>query len=327
MEHYLSSLRCEGISVLVRLDLDLTESKGKFDTTRLEDGLATLRYLIDHGTKKITIIAHRGRPEGKKVAKLSLKPIEKILLAQLKAPKTVEVKVLENLRYDAREEAGSMGFARELAKGHQVFVNDAFASSHREHTSITYLPKVLPSYFGLQFEKELKGLEPALTKQKRPLLLMLGGAKLETKLPIINAMTERADIILVGGKLAVELEQHPIASRRLIVGKLTPDGFDLAKPTIEQFARFISMANTIVWNGPMGKYEDVKHRNGTRAIARLISAGRAYTIVGGGDTEAALTAMKLEKGIKFISSGGGAMLDYIAFGTLPGIEAIKNQQA
>lgn len=327
MEHYLSSLHCDGLSVLVRLDLDLTETKGKFDTTRLEDGLATLRYLIDHGAKKITVIAHRGRPEGKKVAKLSLKPIEKLLLAQLKAPKTVEVKVLENLRYDAREEAGSMGFARELAKGHQAFVNDAFASSHRDHTSITHLPKVLPSYFGLQFEKELKGLEPALTKQKRPLLLLLGGAKLETKLPIINAMTERADIICVGGKLAVELEQHPIPSRRLIVGKLTPDGFDLAKPTIEQFARFISMANTIVWNGPMGKYEDAKYRNGTRSIARLVSAGRAYSIVGGGDTEAALTAMKLEKGIKFISSGGGAMLDYVAFGTLPGIDAIKNQQA
>jgi len=323
MEHSLSLLKCEGLSVLVRLDLDLPEVRRKLDTTRLEDGLATLRYLIDRGVKKITIIAHRGRPEGKRVAKLSMKPVEKVLLAQLKVPKTVEVKVLENLRFDAREESGSVAFARELAKGHQAFVNDAFASSHREHTSITCLPKVLPSYFGLQFEKELRGLAPAVVDVKRPLLLVLGGAKLETKLPIINAMTERADIICVGGKLATELTNHPIANRRLIVGKLTSDGKDIAKPTIEQFARFISMAQTIVWNGPMGKFEDAKYRNGTRAIARLLSAGRAYTIVGGGDTEAALTVMKLEKGIKFISSGGGAMLDYIAYGTLPGIEAVK----
>ncbi|HKY74352.1 MAG TPA: phosphoglycerate kinase, partial [Patescibacteria group bacterium] len=262
---------------------------------------------------------------GKKVRALSLKPIEKLILQKLKVPKEIKFQVLENLRYDHREETGSITFARELAKGHDLFVNDAFAASHRDHTSITYLPKVLPSVFGLQFEKELKGLAPVIHQPKRPLLIILGGAKVETKLPLIDALSQKADVIVVGGKLAAELTAHPIENRKLIVGKLTPDGFDMARLTIEQFARFISMAETVVWNGPLGKFEDPKYRNGTRTLARILTHTRAYSVVGGGDTEAALTTMKMGKGIKFISSGGGAMLEYVAHGTLPGIEAIRKQ--
>lgn len=326
MGHFLHSVDIRGKSVLVRLDLDLPLEKGKFDTTRLSDGVQTLQYLIDHDAKKITVIGHRGRPEGKKVSKLSLKPIEKLLVKIVKIPKTVEFRVLENLRYDKREEAGSLPYAKELAKGHDMYVNDAFASSHREHTSITYIPKILPTYFGLQFEKELKGLAPLIANQKRPFIAILGGAKIETKLPIIKALQEKADVILVGGKLAVELIKHPIENRKLIVGVLTKDGKDISKLTVEQFARFISMGQTIMWNGPMGKFEDAASRSGTRAIGNLLAGTKGYTVVGGGDTEAALSLLKVRKGISFISSGGGAMLDYVAYGTLPGIEAIKGEE-
>jgi 3-phosphoglycerate kinase len=322
MDSLLRGLDVTGKSVLVRLDLDLPETKKSFDTTRLEDGLATLRYLVDHKAKLITVIGHRGRPEGKKVSKLSLKPIETLILKSLKAPKEIKIVVKENLRFDSREEKGSVVFARELAKGHDLFVNDAFASSHRNHTSITYIPKLLPSCFGLQFEKELRGLKPVIESPKRPFVMIFGGAKLETKLPMIQQIAEKADIILVGGKLALELEGHPIEHRKLIIGKLNAEGKDISKPTEEQFSRFVAMAETIVWNGPMGKIEDPKQKAGTRAIAHMIAHKRAYTVIGGGDTEAALSSMKVGGSFSFISSGGGAMLEYIAKGTLPGIEAI-----
>lgn len=323
MDHLLRAIDVVGKSVLVRLDLDLPKEKAKFDTTRLEESAATVQYLLDHQVKNITVIGHLGRPEGKKVKALSLKPIEKLLLRMVKIPKGVSVSVRENLRYDKREEAGSMVFARELAKGHDLFVNDSFAASHREHTSITFIPKVLPSVFGLHFEKELRGLEPVVTQPKRPFLLILGGAKLETKLPLIETLSAKADIVLVGGKMAAELTKHPIQNRKLIVAKLTPDGYDIAKSSIDQFARFVAMAQTIVWNGPLGKFEDARYRFGTRAIARMLASRHAYTVAGGGDTEAALSVMKITKGLSYVSSGGGAMLEYIADGTLPGIEAVR----
>jgi phosphoglycerate kinase len=136
-------------------------------------------------------------------------------------------------------------------------------------------------------------------------------------------LSNKVDIVVVGGKLAGELEKHPMQNRKLIVGKLTPDGFDISRNSVDQFSRFVAMAQTIVWNGPMGKFEDPKYRFGTRAVAKLLISRHAYTVVGGGDTEAALSLMKTEKGFSFISSGGGAMLEYIAHGTLPGIEAVK----
>lgn len=323
MDHLLRATDVAGKSVLVRLDLDLSKEKGKFDLTRLEDGLATLRHLLDHNVRQITVISHMGRPEGKKVPSLSLKPIEKIILKKLSIPKTIKFSVLENLRFDKHEEAGSMPFARELAKGHDLFVNDAFASSHREHTSITFIPKILPSVFGIQFEIELRGLDPAMNQPKRPFLVILGGTKLETKLPLIEKLTNKVDIICVGGKLAAELVACPNESRKLIIAKMTDDGFDIDKNSIEQFGRFIAMAQTIVWNGPVGKFENPHHRSGTRAIAKMLASRHAYTIAGGGDTEAALSLMKVEKGLSFISSGGGALLEYVAYGTLPGIEAVK----
>jgi len=324
MSSFLSQAKPANKRFLVRLDLDLPLEKGKFDTTRLEDGVATVQYLLDNGASKITIIGHRGRPGGKKNLKYSMKPIEKLLLKYLKKDQEKKVTVLDNLRFSPGEEKNLEGFAKKLAKGHDFFVNDSFAASHREHASIVGIPKILPSYFGLQFQKEIEGLRPIIEGPKRPYVLILGGAKGETKLPLMEPFKEKADVILVGGKLASQQGENPVTNRKLILAKLEEHGKDISFGAIEQFLRFVAMAKTIVWNGPLGMIEKEEYRTGTRAIAEAISRSPAYTVVGGGDTEAALSLLNISKGINFVSSGGGAMLEYLAYGTLPGIEAVKN---
>lgn len=321
MTRSIQSAPIKGKNVLVRLDLDLPKQGRGFDETRLEDGLATLRYLLKEGAKKITVISHRGRPEGKRVLALSLHKVETLLRKKLSKEENAKIIVLENLRFDPGEEKNAVAFAKKLAKGQDLYINDAFAS-YREHASIVGVPKLLPTYFGIQFLKELEGLEKVVHTPKRPFIVILGGAKLSTKLPLLERLKEKADVLLVGGKLSGELEAHPTDNRKLIVGALTKDGKDITVDTVAQFTRFISMANTVLWNGPLGKYEDKKYRGGTRAIAQFLSRAKAYSVVGGGDTEAALTELGIRKGIGFISSGGGAVLEYVAFGTLPSIEAV-----
>jgi len=323
MQHNLSQANLDNQKVLLRMDLDLPQEHSEFDTTRLEEGVSTLKYLLDQGVRSVTVIGHRGRPEGKKNTRYSLKPIEKLLFSYLNKEQTKKVEVLDNLRFDPGEEKNSESFAKKLAKKHDIFVNDAFASSHREHASIVGIPKILPSFFGLQFQKEIEGLKPIIEAPKRPYVVILGGAKAETKLPLMEKFTEKADVILVGGKLAADLDAKPVSNRRLIVAKLDEDGKDISFAAVEQFLRFVAMAKTVVWNGPLGMIEESAYRKGTQAIAEALSRSPAYTAVGGGDTEAALTLLNINKGINFISSGGGAMLEYLAYGTLPGIEAVR----
>lgn len=322
---YLESSKVEGKRILLRLDLDLPQKGKSFDTTRLEVGLATLKYLLAHKALEVTVIAHRGRPKKQSPA-FSLAPIEKILRKKLTKEENTRVKVEKNLRFDPREEKGSKAFAKELAKGHDIYVLEAFATAHREHTSITFLPELLPTYPGLQFEKELKAFERVVTKPKRPFLVILGGAKLETKMPLIEKFQEKADVVLVGGKLAVEAREQGFKGRKVILAEITEDGKDITQAAAEQFIRFIKAAGTVIWNGPMGLFEDGKHTEGTKQIAQAINMATSYTLTGGGDTEAAQTKFKAEDKVKHISSGGGAMLDYLVKGNLPGIEAIKKSQ-
>lgn len=322
---YLKQAKLEGKRVLVRLDLDLPEVGKSFDTTRLEDGVPTLKYLFSHKVESVTVIAHRGRPNGPS-SRYSLGPIEKLLRAKLTKEENALLTVGKNLRFDPREEKGSLTFARELAKGHDVFVLDAFATAHRQHTSITFVPQILPSYFGLQFEKEITAFAQVLENPKRPFVLLLGGAKLETKMPLIESLSPKADIVLVGGKLALEARAQSLTGRKLILAELTPDGKDITQAAIDQFSRFIKAAGTLVWNGPMGVFEDPKRAHGTKQIALAVNDCSGFTLTGGGDTEAAQTKYKAEDKIKHISSGGGSMLEYLEKGTLPGIEAVVASQ-
>ncbi len=332
---YLSSFDPKDMNVLVRLDLDLPVEKGAFDLTRMEDSFATLSYLWKNHAKHVTVIAHRGH-DVKPTKQFSLEPIAKVLykkLAEQKAflktnEKAIQewLDVLENLRFDPREEKAVMGFAKELAKGQDAFVNDAFATSHRSHTSIVLLPKLLPTVFGFQFEREMTVLKKLTETPKRPFIFVLGGAKLETKLPLLEKISEHVEVILLGGKLAAEAVAQGYKNRKMIIAKLTDDGLDITPASAEQFSRFILEAKTLVWNGPMGKFEDSKHLAGTKYIADTIARAGGYRVIGGGDTEASLEACKI-KPDKFnhVSSGGGALMHYLAYHSLPALEAVQKK--
>lgn len=323
-------------NVLVRLDLDLPLIDGKYDETRLEQGLPTLIYLYKNEAKHVKVIAHLGRPEGKKVRRFSMKPIAELLYTELskdKAFKKMERKELEawlevgeNLRFDPREEKGSDKFAKELAKGYDLYVFDAFAVSHRKHTSVSNLPSYIPTCSGIQCYRELTTLKKLLRGAKRPFVFILGGGKPETKMQLIEPISQKVSVVMTGGKIAKEMNYESNKNRKLIIGELREDGLDLSQEAMEQFERFIVQAETIVWNGPMGKYEDENARQGTKMIAEAIARTRAFKIIGGGDTEAAVTILKLDqrKSFSHVSTGGGAMLEYLAYGNLPILDALKN---
>jgi len=333
MIKYLTNYNPENKRVLLRLDLDLPENNGAFDTTRMEDSYETLRYLWREKAQHVTVIAHRGH-EPKPTKAFSLAPIADLLYEGLltqtgfKKAKREQLEewmdVLENLRFDPREEANNPAFAAELAQNQDVFVNDAFATAHREHASIVGLPKLLPTVFGFQFETEMAALKKVTETPKRPFVFVLGGAKLETKMPLIEKMADLVDVILLGGKLAVEARAQNYKQRRMIVAELTEDNLDISVKAAEQFERFITDAKTIVWNGPMGKFEDPAHMAGTSYVANAIARTSAFKVLGGGDTEAAVTMLKINEGKAFshISAGGGAMLYYLAYRRLPALDAV-----
>lgn len=335
------------LSVLVRLDLDLPRNAdGLFDTTRMEDGFDTLIDLWQRKAKDVTVIAHRGH-EPEKSVDFSLEPIAELLYRGLLKQPTMSnfeegelrswLTIKENLRFDSREEEGSLVFARELAAGHDLFVNDAFATSHRKHTSIVTLPQVLPTVFGFQFEREMRAFRRILNDPARPFVFILGGAKLETKLPLLEKMADLVDVILVGGKLAVEANQSQLnysdaLKQKMVIAGITEDTFDISEAAAQDFAARISQAQTIVWNGPMGKFEDGEHIEGTKTVAGAVIGATqtgAFSLIGGGDTESALTVLDLEEPGNFshISSGGGAMMHYLAHRSLPAIEAADEAEA
>lgn len=325
-------------NVLVRLDLDLPEVDGKFDTTRLESSLPTLVYLYKNGAKHVKVIAHRGRPDGKVVRKLSMKPIAELVYEAMlkeKGFKKVERKELEkwleigeNLRFDPHEEKPNAKFAKELAKGFDLYVFEAFAVSHRDHTSVTRVPEYLPTVTGIQCYKELTTLKKLLKKPARPFIFILGGGKPETKIPYLDLIGEKVSVMMVGGKLAQEMNYDTHKHPKLIIGELREDGLDLTDEAIEQFERFIVQGETIVWNGPMGKYEDPSARKGTAKIAEFIARTKAFKVIGGGDTEAAVSMLGIDqnKAFSHVSTGGGAMLEYLAKGTLDFLEAMKRSE-
>lgn len=326
--HRLKALSLENRTILLRLDLDLPENKDGFDTSRLEAGAGTLNFLLKRGAAKVHVIGHRGRPEGKVVKKLSLKPITDLLLQMVPEKYQSQVTFGENLRFDAGEEGNSKAFAKKLAKGFDFYVNDSFATAHREHASMVQLPYLLPTVMGRTFEKEMKVLQRLYRRPDRPLMMIIGGAKTE-KLQYLETMFDYVNIFVVAGKLAAELdiEEDQKQNRKLIVAELTEDGKDITKDAREQIERFIKASSTVIWNGPVGKYEEPGCEEGTRYIAETISRTKIFSVIGGGDTEAAIDYLGIEEN-KFthVSTGGGAMMDYLATGSLPAYDAIEESQ-
>ena len=308
-----------GQTVLLRTNYDVPLKNGEvINTSRIDESLPTIDYLLKKKAK-IIIISHLGRPGGEVVPELSLKPVEKIINSLLQSK---EVELLENLRFDPREEKNEESFAKELAGLADFYINDAFACSHRKHASIIGLPRFLPSAFGSDFLREVEMLNKVRNDPNRPLVVILGGIK-KDKIELVNKLIDWADFILIGGKLPKFVNRsYP---EKVMIADLTPEGKDITIKSTQAFGEIILKAKTIVWAGPLGLVEEEKFLKGTEKIAQFLIESSAFKVIGGGDTEAVLAKLNLKQKIDYISSGGGAMFDFLTKETLPGIEAILNK--
>lgn len=340
----LKTAKIDGKKVFLRTDLDVPIENGQIqDDTRLTDGLETLKYLLDNGAHVI-VAGHLGRPEGKD-EKLSLKPIAdwyaKKFNSTVKAGNVGEFEawqlmpnfyLLENLRFYVEEEINDPVFSQKLASLSETYVNDAFASSHRAHSSIVGIAVLLPHYAGLMLVREINVLSTLMENPKRPLTVIIGGAKIETKLPVVEKMHQIADYVLIGGLIAdqtktlLKVQHERTESRKsaLLVGDLVLDKTDMTANSIENFLQIVNLSQTIIWNGSVGITEG-KEDNPEIASAKLargIAESGAYTVVGGGDTIGFLKKIGLLEKFSFVSTGGGAMLEFLSGDSLPGIQAL-----
>lgn len=369
--------------VLLRTDFNVALARGVIqDDFRIQSALPTIRYLQKEGARTL-IISHLGRPKNRDDS-LSLKPIaqhlEKLLgarvvffssLAQAEegADNIAEgsVALLENIRYEAGEIEGSKKLAERLARLGDVFVNDAFSVSHRTHVSVYVLPSFLPSVAGMLVEKEVQALNSVRNASKRPSVFILGGAKVASKIKVVERLMHGVDDVAFGGLLAnsilalkgiaigrslfergikeyvknIELTDIKVhlpldvvvstdlsgksKSRITAVGDVKKDEFilDIGPDTVQLFSDVMAQANTIFWNGPMGLFEIEEFSQGTYGLARVLKDSNARIIVGGGDIMTAIDHVGVRDAVSFASTGGGAMLEYLAEGTLPAIDILN----
>jgi 3-phosphoglycerate kinase len=330
---FLSKLqKLPGKTCLLRVDFNV---EGVKDALRLEASLPTMKFLLKKGAR-IVILSHRGRPEGMNY-KLSLREfipfLKKNLKQQINFLETIppalspgKVLLLENLRFWPEEEANDLEFAKKLAKLGDFYVNDAFAVSHRENASVTQLPKLLPSYAGMLLEKEIKTLSEVVKKPKKPLVLIFGGSKVEDKASVIKHLLPKADVVLLGSSAVNNSEMIPKSPKiRKPLDWIGEGGkaFDIGPMTVEAYAKEIKKAKTLIWNGPVGWFEKPEYLGGSKAIAKAVAQSKAVSIIGGGETTQLILELGLRKKIGFLSTGGGAMLEFLAGKKLPGIEALK----
>jgi len=331
-----------GRRVFLRADLDVEISAAGevLEDFRLQAMQATFEFLLAQGVGQIIIAGHLGRPEGavkddlrlnlvsKRLSEIIGWPIKKLDEAVPQELPADKIVMLENLRFESGEESNDESFARKLASYADVYVNECFSTSHRAHASLVGVPKILPSYAGLQLAREIKTLSTVLKNPARPLVVIIGGAKLETKVPVVNNLKNIADTILVGGKIGfdpqISAERTPSSGQAAII---TPtddiDQKDLGPQTTAEFVGIIKTAKTVVWNGPLGMFEDEKYTTSTKAIAEAVVNPAAKAIVGGGDTIASLQKLGLLDKMGFVSTGGGAMLCFLAGQPLPGLIALE----
>jgi phosphoglycerate kinase len=387
----LSDLDLKNKVVLVRADFNVPQdaSLNITDDTRIRATLPTLKYILEQGTKKLVIMSHLGRPDGKVVVKYSLKPVAqrlKELLGQevlflsdcvgesikQEIDKSKEkVILLENLRFHAEEEANEADFAKKLAALADVFVNDAFGTAHRAHASTEGVAHFLKSAAGFLLEKEIKYIGGAVTNPAKPFMVILGGAKVSDKIGMIENLLPKADAIIIGGGMAYTflkaqgqqignsklekdkldlaksiLEQAKALKKEILLpvdhlvvdsidanakGQIVeqiPEGkiaVDIGPKTIALFNEKLKSAKTIVWNGPLGIFEMDAFSRGTQEVAKFIATLKTTSIIGGGDTAAAIAKFKLEEKMSHISTGGGASLEFLEGKTLPGIAALTDK--
>jgi phosphoglycerate kinase len=331
-----------GKRVLVRADLNVPLEEGRVaDDTRIRAALPTLDHLLGEGAASVAVCSHLGRPKGPDPA-LSMRPVEERLRDVL--GEDGRLSVLENTRFDPRETKNDAGLARELARGRDLYVNDAFGSAHRAHASTEGVARMLPAYAGFLLLRELEELGPLLEGPASPYVALVGGAKVEDKIGVLRALSEKADTLLVGGKMAEELREHPRglpaelpvdvvaasafepdAEARVAAVEDVPEGWlglDIGPRTRTVFAERVGEAKTVFWNGPMGVFEWPRFAEGTKAVAEAVARAEAHTVVGGGDSVRAVEELGLADRIDWVSTGGGAALELLEGKELPGVVVI-----
>jgi phosphoglycerate kinase len=328
----------EGKRVLVRVDFNVPLEDGRVaDDTRIRAALPTIELLLEKGAAEVVLVSHLGRPKGEDPA-LSMEPVRARLRELLPDER---VRLLENTRFDPRETRNDPELARELGGHGDLYVNDAFGSAHRAHASTEGVAHVLPAYAGLLLLRELAELGALLESPERPFVAVLGGAKVEDKIGVLRSLGERADTVLVGGKMAEEVERdagyelpedvvaaaafEADAEARVVPWDEVPEGWlglDVGPTTRERFATCVGDARTVFWNGPMGVFEWPRFAEGTKAVAQAVADAEAHTVVGGGDSVRAVEELGLADRIDWISTGGGASLELLEGKELPGVAAI-----
>jgi len=343
----------KGKTVLLRVDFNVPIKNGKVeDDFKIKKTLPTINFLKKRGAKMI-LITHLG-----KNGTASLKPVIKRFFIISKIAKN-RVTFFDNIRKFPGEIKNDPTFAKKLSTLGDIYVNDAFSVSHREHASIVSLPKYIPSFAGFQFEEEVKNLSHAFRKTKHPFLFILGGAKFSTKMPLVKKYLKLADHVFIGGALlndflkakGYEIGQSLVSDTNYGIGELLKNKklilpgdvvvksgdklvnkkanevkkneiiLDIGEEAVKNLAQLIKKSKLILWNGPLGKYED-RGAEATKKILKLVANSKSESIIGGGDTVALISKMKREKKFSFVSTGGGATLDFLVNGTLPGIKAL-----
>ena len=328
--------------MLVRSDLNVPLEDGRIaDETRIRASLPTLQLLLERDAKEVTVCSHLGRPKGVDPA-FSLHRVADRLQQLLSDDR---LRVLENTRFNPGETKNETGFAQELADDNDLFVQDAFGSVHRAHSSTVGVAQLLPAYSGLLLERELTELGKLLGEVERPFVLISGGAKVEDKLGVLKNLGGKADMVLVGGKMAEQIRtDNPLpfdvvlpvdvvaahefaatAETKVVPYDALPEGWlglDIGPETRQLFGRHISDARTIFWNGPMGVFEWPQFSEGTKAVAEAVASAEAHSVVGGADSARALSDLGLADKVSWLSTGGGAALELLEGKELPGVSVI-----
>jgi phosphoglycerate kinase len=390
----LDGLDVKGKRVLVRADLNVPMAEGKVtDATRIERQAPTIRELAGKGAR-VVVLSHFDRPKGKVVPSMSLRPVAEPLAKEVGRPvafaadtvgeaaqkavaslKDGEIVLLENTRFHAEEEKNDEGFAKQIAALGELFVNDAFSSAHRAHASTEGVARHLPSVAGRSMQAELEHLSKALSNPERPLLAVVGGAKVSSKIDLLQNLVGKVETLVIGGAMAntflaaegisvgkslyepdlLETARKVIhmanesgavillpvdvvvarefkagaAHRTVPVREIGADemALDVGPKTIEAFANRLAVTKTLVWNGPFGAFETQPFDAGTVAAARAVAAatraGHLLSVAGGGDTVAALAHSGVENDFSYVSTAGGAFLEWLEGKELPGVEALK----